>query len=135
LKILAIKKIQSLIPFGDYDREEFAKIGNGEVIGIEIKRPRNIAFHRKFFAMINFVYSNQEMFSSAELLRKFVIINAGYYDVAKYAGKEIRLAKSLSFSAMSEDDFERLYSDCIGVCSQILGVEDIDLLGELERFR
>jgi hypothetical protein len=135
LKILAIKKIQSLIPFGDYDRDEFAKIGNGEVIGIEIKRPRNIAFHNKFFAMIGFVYKHQDLCSTFKLFRKHVEILAGYYTIEKFNGEEIKEAKSISFAAMSQDEFDQFYSDCLNVCAHILGDEDIDLLGELERFR
>ena len=44
----------------DSDFEKAKKIKPLKEVKCKITQPRNIKFHRKFFALINLVYDNQE---------------------------------------------------------------------------
>ena len=77
---------------------------------------RNIYFHKKYFKMLWTIFDNQERFPTIEQLRKAVIIEAGFYH-AEYTFEGIRkVADSISFTKMSQEEFETLYSKSVDVC-------------------
>ncbi len=95
----------------------------------EIKRVRNPRFHRKFFALLDLgfesweppihEYRGFEVQKDFQHFREDVIIAAGFYVVTTNLHGTVRLrAKSISFSAMSQDEFERLYNNVANVLLQ-----------------
>lgn len=121
----------SFIPASEDDAELLSKVKVGETVKLVLTRPRNIKFHRKFFALMNLAYDywtppkHGEGSALAEKMnveRNFdrfrydITILAGYYDATYRLNGDVRLeAKSISFGSMSEDDFEKLYSKVIDV--------------------
>ena len=54
MKVFLVKQgNNSFLPSHDSDYETLKKIKVGVTVSCEIKQPRNIGFHRKFFALIN----------------------------------------------------------------------------------
>lgn len=99
--------------------EAFEKIKNGDC-EIEITRPRNVKFHRKYMALLNFVFEHwqveDEQYKNFDVFRKNMAILAGFYEQAYNFKGEIELAaKSIKFSAMDEVEFEDLYNKTINV--------------------
>jgi len=91
-----------------------------------LTRPRNIKFHRKFFALLSVAfeawdpkpvfYKGLEIHKNVDRFRKDIEILAGYFETVININGEVRLeAKSISFANMSEDEFSRLYSRCVDV--------------------
>lgn len=111
MKILVRKQLNgSLKPIYESDIELLKKIKLDTDVEIEIKRPRNLAFLKKFFALINLVFSNQEIYSNPEHLRHDLTVESGFYDVVyDFNGTETKRAKSISFSKMEEHEFAELY--------------------------
>ena len=121
----------SFIPASEEDAELLSKVKVGETVRLTLVRPRNIKFHKKFFALINLAFDYWEppkhgegsawsekmpIERNVERFRKDVTILAGYYDATYRLNGDVRLeAKSISFGSMSEDDFEKLYSKVIDV--------------------
>ena len=121
----------SFIPASENDAELLSKVKVGETVRLTLVRPRNIRFHRKFFALINLAFDYWEppkhgegsawaekmpIERNVERFRKDVTIMAGYYDATYRLNGDVRFeAKSISFGSMSEDDFEKLYSKVIDV--------------------
>jgi len=101
----------------DSDYEKLKKIKPMELLECEIKKPRNYKFHKKFFALINMVYQNQERYNNIEDLRYDLTIEAGYYTLRQdMQGNAIKKANSISFASMEENDFNEYYNkvlDCI----------------------
>ena len=95
----------------DSDLEKAKKIKPLKEVKCKITQPRNIKFHRKFFALINLVYDNQEHYNNIEHLRRDLTVASGYYTKRiTIHGEEITEPKSISFSKMSELEFSELYS-------------------------
>lgn len=95
----------------DSDYEKLKKIKVGEFLKCEIKKPRNVKFHKKFFALINMIFDNQEVYKNVDRLRKDLTIEAGFYDEwVDFQGVIQREAKSISFSKMKQDEFDNLYN-------------------------
>lgn len=125
----------ALHPATDEDAEALRKIKAGAAVRVEIKQIRNYKFHRKWFALAKYAfdiwadtipqmeYKGQPVKPDFDRFRRDLIILSGRFDATYNARGEVRLeAKSISFANMSEEDFERLYSETINVIlAKILG--------------
>jgi hypothetical protein len=117
------------------DYEIAKKIPVNEPIEYEWKKKRNYKFHKKFFALIDLVYENQEQFNNKELLRKQLTIKAGFYDTFfDIDGVEQREAHSISFASMDENEFQELYARFIDAVFDWLGIEKQDLIDEIDQY-
>lgn len=122
-----VKTLGGLIPDGTDSGEWFAKIKNGQEVQATIRMPRNGGFHRKFYAMINWAYENNEwpvmqdptwgeVTVSLDMFRKYVIVKTGHVHAELTPSGQLRaVAKSISFASMSQAEFEVLYSDALDV--------------------
>lgn len=136
MKLYIVKTLNGTFkPAYDSDYEQVKKIKAGEILTCEIKQPRNGAFHRKFMALINMVFQNQERYNNFDLLRKHLIIAAGYYDTTyTLEGVEIPEAKSIAFANMSEDEFQGLYNAVIDTIIKYFHFERQDIIDNVEQF-
>ena len=99
----------------DYDQKKMLKVGT--VYEATIKELRNVAFHRKYFSLINLAWEylneQQRAFFKEDVnaFRKTVEVAAGHfepvYSVARQSWLEV--PKSIAFDKLSESDFEQLY--------------------------
>jgi hypothetical protein len=121
----------SLIPATDEDAEALRKIKAGEAVRVDVKKIRNYKFLQKFFTLAKFAfdiwadtippqeYKGVEVRPNFDRFRKDLIILGGRFDAVYNARGEVRVeAKSISFASMSEEEFEKLYSDTIDVILQ-----------------
>lgn len=103
--------MSGLKPCYETDAEAYKKIPFDTPMEFEVKIARNLKFHKKYFAMLNLAYENQEEFKSFETFRQAVQIGAGYYDrVQRLHGEEVIVPRSISFSKMDNEEFEKLYT-------------------------
>ena len=108
-----------------YDQEDLKRFKVGDVMEAKVTRVRNPQFHKKMFALFNFaydhfnpvaVYRGEKVLKNYERFRQDITILAGYGDpVVNLRGDVRMVARSISFASMSEDDFEKLYSNVIDV--------------------
>lgn len=107
----------NLFPAHDRDAEKLIRFKSGEHYEIEIKLGRNYKFHKKVFAFFNFCFEHwggdnefQDEAKQFDVFRANLTVLAGYYDSFYSIKGERRIeAKSLSYSSMSQEEFERLY--------------------------
>lgn len=116
----------ALVPVDAQAEEYIAGMKVGAAVTATVKRHRNPQFHRKFFALLNFAfdawepegkeYKGEPVRKEFEQFRNDVVILAGYYTTSINLRGEVRLtAKSISFAAMDEDEFSKLYSAVVDV--------------------
>lgn len=107
----------ALLPLDDISAEQLTSLKTGESYEVEIKQSRNPAFHRKVFAFFNFCFdywrgenNNLSTSKQFDVFRANLTVLAGYYDSLYNIKGEVRIeAKSLSFGAMSQQEFEEFY--------------------------
>jgi len=108
----------------EFEREKLKKLRNGHY-KVEIKQARNYKFHKKYFALLNYVLENQDKYTSLEPLRREIIMKTGRYEAHHHVhGGVSYYPQSISFAKMSEEEFKDLVSDSINVilrdfCTQI----------------
>lgn len=125
MEVYVKKQFGVLCPADSGNEELLESLKPGEYKAI-VTKPRNIKFHRKFFALVNFafdqwhpnivIYKNQSVSKNRERFRKDLIILSGYGDPVINLKGEVRIeAKSISFANMNEVEFDALYSEVINV--------------------
>ncbi len=123
-----LSKIPSgaLIPVDEASAEFIAKQKVGQGFRCRLERFRNIGFHRKYFALMNYAFGQWErpeeyaggflVQKSFNAFRDEVTIAAGFYEQVFNMDGSFRLdPRSIKFNAMGQEEFEQLYSNSINV--------------------
>jgi len=133
MMLLNLKRIkEGVAPCDEESVKAISKLRMGAEIFVEYKPKRSYKFHKKYFAMLNAVLSNQERFKTIEQLRQAVQYRAGYFDIyLTMEGKEMIVPRSIAFFKMEVDEFERLYNHANQVCVELVGDEALE---EILRF-
>jgi len=136
MDIYVIKTLSGhLQPCYDTDIDSLKKIPLNEPIKISYTKQRNAKFHRKFFALVNLVYMNQEVYNNIDHLRKHLTIAAGFYDITyTLEGVETKEAKSISFSKMDDVQFSEFYSRFIDVIHEYFGFDKQELIEQVDQY-
>ena len=122
-------------PCHSSDHDKAKKLKAGEEYLCKVTRPRNIKFHRKYFALLNLAFDNQDQFSVFDRFREAVTIAAGYTERKGHLDGTTRLeAKSISFGSMDEDEFIELYSSTLDVIIKVLGVTSHEIEQNIQEF-
>lgn len=126
----------------------------GEFFTFSYRKPRNVRFLRKFFALLNHAFEHWEpehgrkrltyrgkpIAKSFEGFREMVIVLAGFYEASyDMKGRVSLRAKSIAFDKMPEEEFEQLYEAVLKVLlEQVLTNykrDDVErVVAELEKF-
>lgn len=133
------------LPADDLSADAIVELESNGPYRAKLSRPRNIGHHRKFFALLsvafdawqpNLTHKGQEVQASRERFRKDLLILAGYYESFFGIDGSVHLEpKSISFAAMDQPEFERLYNACIQVILDrvLTGHTQKDLEDQIER--
>ena len=106
----------------------------GKEYAVKISQPRNLKFHRRYFALLGVGLDMADTEYNAEQFRAYCTVGAGYCDfITDKDGGVVAIPKSISFAAMDDTEFERLYQDTLSfICSTwALDSQQID---EIVRF-
>lgn len=116
MEIFLLNTSQGLKPLYDEDYEERKKLKIGETYKAKITVPRNLDFHRKYFALIKcaWEYQNEAVvshFKTIEHFRKSVEMAAGYSDTVFNISLKswVEIPKSIAFDKMGNDEFSEMY--------------------------
>ena len=119
----------------DSDYEKLKKIKVGDLLECEIRKPRNYKFHKKFFAMLNLVFQNQERYDNIDDLRHDLTIVSGYYtERVNIQGEHVKIANSISFAKMTETEFSNLYDSFLTQVQKYFHFDKETVNENLEQF-
>lgn len=123
-----------LAPAFPDDHEKVIKIRPGEVYRAKVTMPRNIKFHRKFFALLNLTLENlpedfrlvtatgqQVPVKTTKDLLWLIKMETGHYEKRVTLRGDITYeAKSISFARMDQSEFEDFYNSAVNVILQYI---------------
>ena len=136
------RTLAGLAPAGDEAAETLRRIKQGATVLVEITQPRNIAFHRKFFGMLNVVYAACGDWASPRELLTELKYRVGHVDEQRIIDRAtgevlatITTPRSISFAAMDDAEFHEFFDRCVHViCTQMVpGLDDAVLREEVLR--
>jgi hypothetical protein len=122
MKLYVKNTLQGLIPLYPSDYDEKRKLKIGQEYSCKIKQDRNYEFHKKFFALINMVYKNQEFYDNIDHLRTVLTLKAGYYEPIITDKGTVYLPKSISFAKMDNLEFADFYSKMVDVVIKFMHI-------------
>lgn len=107
----------------------------GEIYRADIVKPRSYAHHKLCMALLTLTYQNQERYTSFDMFRKAVALEAGHVnEIIKLDGEVVLEPGSLSYDALDEVEFTRVAGAMMTICAQILDVTEPELAGEVSRY-
>lgn len=143
MKILCVITETGLTPKYESDREEFKKLKRNAEVVVEIKKGRNIEFHKKYFALLKLTFENFPEWledtlnvHSVEDLRTRIKIDLGLYDISHYGNQSIIVLKSIAFDKMDETEFEKFYRMSVNhiIKNYLKGVSNEQIEEEIWKF-
>jgi len=109
----------------------------GEVLRCKVTKPRDYTNHKKYFALLNMVFENQERYTNFPMFRKAVELAAGHVDEIITLDGEVHFEiRSIDYSTLDEFEFDNLFGRVMRVCVEnfLEGVDERDLRYEVERY-
>lgn len=109
----------------------------GEVYRVEVKRPRSLRDHKRYWALCTFVWTNTEAFASPDEVHEYLKLRGGHCSiiVSQTTGEIYKVAKSISFKAMHANKWDEFWQRCKDVVREdfIPTMSDADLEFELQK--
>lgn len=136
MKALFYKDGKTLKPSSMESERYLSKMGQGEDCLIEITRPRNLRFHKKFMAFCAFIAEHATGYS-AYTVAKLLEIKTGHCDPVKLPDGTITyIPREINFGAMDDAEFAKLFEDCIKYAGEEIApwITDPEAADEFERF-
>lgn len=143
MKIYCKVTQQGLLPLYGSDYDEHKRLKEGDEVLVEIKRARNVKFHKKYFALLRLTLDNlsdqvieQYCLYAPEDLNKLVKYFLGYADLIKVGELQYLQERSIAFDKMDESEFETFYKRAVQLIRDtfLQGVTDEQIQEELYRF-
>jgi hypothetical protein len=129
MKVTAMYTKDVFVPYGDIDLKD----GDYQ---LSITKPRNLSFHKKFFALLNVGFQNQDFYANFEDFKDEIKLKTGFFKKHyTLKGNIIYFPLSIAFNKMDEIEFEELYEKTITVLIRdiIAGLNKEDLENAVEQ--
>jgi hypothetical protein len=129
------KTLTGFEPADDATRDAWRKYKLGEVYRGDVKKPRSYKHHKLCMALLNLTFMNQDQFTNFDQFRKAVAFEAGHREsFPTLDGEVIEGPGSLSYDALDEIEFTRVFGAMMTVCCKILQVEAPMLEAEVSKY-
>lgn len=128
------KPSNRLIAINDSDLEEIKKLKQNTEYKFSVIHPRNYLFHKKFFALLNLGFQNQEKIQHFEEYRAIKTMQAGFFRLVVTEKGKVYLPESISFASMDELEFEQVYKKVLELITSEINVSSKDIEQELLNF-
>jgi len=118
---LCIKYLGSLRPADEAATQYFQKIKDREIVAVKVSRPRNLQFHKKYWALISLVWNNldQERYPSTDDLHGAIKIAVGLRTRIELPNGVVGfIPGSIAFHKMDEFTFGEFYDKVADLVAQ-----------------
>lgn len=144
MKIYCQVTSTGLVPMYDSDLEEKKKLKIGTAVLLNITRPRNYEFHKKFMALVRLTFDNlpEHLHDAMGIYNEDDMLTALKFDlglctIIRIGNRDFIKEGSISFAAMDETEFEQFYKRSIDIILHryLRGTDNQALLDEIIRFK
>jgi hypothetical protein len=116
IELLVRKSVGCLVPADPLGMDTLATVADGAELTVRATYPRNPGHHRKFFALLNEVFHNQNHFATLESMLDAIKVALGYCEqFTGMRGETITVPKSISFASMGQDAFQSFYDRAVNL--------------------
>lgn len=133
--IYVYRKGTHLVPCSLADEEALMDYAENKQLTVTLARTRSSRQHRFFWALLQKVCHNHDVYRRPEQLLVWLKIRLGYVEEVRLHEDQVWWqTKSISFNSMGQDEFRKFFDaavDCI-VTEVIPGLDRDDLIREVE---
>lgn len=136
-KFLARKLLGSLRPIDEAGEDVLRRIGQGDIVTVEVRKPRNIRFHRMYFALVSLVWQQMDeyRYPTPDDLHAAIKIAAGLRTrIILPDGTIGFIPGSIAFAKMDDTEFSEFFDRVCNLIARhfLPGVTDAELRAEVE---
>lgn len=114
-----IKPDLRLVAINASDLDDIVRLRQNTDYRFEVTHPRNYKFHKKFFALLNLGFANQDRYKDFTEYRTIKTMQAGFFKMIITDRGKVFIPESISFANMDELEFEKLYKTVLDIiCSE-----------------
>ena len=130
------RTLSGFAPADEPSQELCRKYKTGDIYRADVTKPRSYRHHKLCMALLTLTFNNQERYTSFDMFRKAVAIEAGHVnEIIKLDGEVVLEAASLSYDSLDEVQFTSVFGAMMTVCCRILkGVGADELEAEVSRY-
>lgn len=105
------RTLAGLVADDDSASDALRRLPVGDVVQIELRKPRSHKNLRRWWALCNLLHQNSEQFRSPEMAHQWLKIMAGHAQqiVSKSTGEIYLIADSIAFSRIDETEFQAIW--------------------------
>lgn len=129
-----VKPALQLKPLFSSDLDEVVKLKQNTEYKFEVVHPRNYEFHKKFFALINLGFENQDKYKDYTEYRLIKQMQAGFFKLVVTEKGKVYLPESISFANMDEIEFEQVYKRVLDIIVSEIKITSEQIKAELVGF-
>lgn len=133
LKPLFTRTAFGLVPESEAARELLASTPIGSCVSVEWSRPRNVQFHRLYWALVNTVA--EAIGVKPNNVHCLIKLRTGHYTLIQTKSGRVQVPKSISFAKMDQAQFNTFFNDaCLFVCQEVMPhISSKDLRTQIEQ--
>jgi len=106
MKFLCMKMKGVLVPVDDAGHEALAKVSGEDVVSVKIKKPRNPKLLRKYHALLDLVFKNQDRYPTRDHVDEALRLSCGAWHLIELpGGVQYKVPSSISYEDMEEIEF------------------------------
>lgn len=109
MRLFFRKHFGALRPIDDAGEAAMQKVKNGGLVTVEMKRPRNIKLHAKYWVLCGIVAANTDIFQTSEEVSEFLKLATGHSRLIAVGADNYRVPKSIAFHAMDDTEFSAFW--------------------------
>lgn len=130
--VIMRRGLRGLEPDNDLSRQAMSKLKLGGAVRVEIKRPRNLAWHRRYWALISLIADNTERYVPEDI-HALLKLRCGCRRLIVDSQGPQWVPDSISFNRMSHEEWVTFWNRVVDyVCAELLpGVSKDTLAREL----
>ena len=117
MKAVFKKLNNSIMPTDEDGARMLQSIPQGATCLVEYVKNRNYENHKRYFAMLDICFDNQDFYDNKEHFRKAIQMLAGHYEALviykKGEAETHYIPKSIAFDKMDETEFNELFDKSI----------------------
>lgn len=113
MKLFVRRVGHALFPDGDASVAEFENLPQDKPLQADVTQPRNIKFHRLYFALCKRIGSG--IGKDTDWVDRAFRTATGHYDIFRYGGEEKFVLRSIAFHKLDEIGFREFFNQCCEV--------------------
>lgn len=118
MKYLFRRGLNGLNPFGEDAEKFFRTLKVGDVVNLEIRRPRNPLQHRLYWQLCRTVAMNHSTLTNEDMVHQAIKILTGHVDIVRIGDDLVQIPRSIAFDKMDQVEFDEFFERAKNVVAE-----------------